>query len=57
MKQLGLAFLAGLAGALGFEPVGYWTLTILALAGLLLLVERAPSLRAALARGWGFGLG
>ena len=57
MKQFGLAFLAGLAGALGFEPVGLWPVTILALAGLLLLVERAPSLRAALARGWGFGLG
>ncbi len=57
MKQIGLAFLAGLAGAFGFEPVGHWPLTILALAGLLLLVERAPSLRAALARGWWFGLG
>ena len=57
MKLLGLSFLAGAAGALGFEPVGLWPLTVLALTGLLLLVERAPSLRAALARGWGFGLG
>ncbi|HWT13085.1 MAG TPA: apolipoprotein N-acyltransferase [Allosphingosinicella sp.] len=49
--------LAGAAGALGFEPVGLWPLTVLALAALLWLVERAPSLRAALARGWWFGVG
>jgi apolipoprotein N-acyltransferase len=57
MMPLVLAFLAGLTGALGFEPVGLWPLTIFAFAGLIWLVERAPSLRSALARGWWFGVG
>ena len=50
-------FLAGLVGALGFAPLGLWPLTILAFAALLWLIERAPSLRSALARGWWFGVG
>ena len=57
MKFLGLAFLAGLVGALGFQPLALWPLTILAFAALLWLVEQAPSLRSALARGWWFGFG
>src|SRR3954469_20479250 len=57
MKSLGLAFVAGVAGALGFAPLGLWPLTILAFAALLWLVEAAPSLRSALARGWWFGVG
>src|SRR4051812_12625538 len=57
MKSLGLAFVAGVAGALGFAPLGLWPLTILAFAALLGLVEAAPSLRSALARGWWFGVG
>ena len=57
MKFLGLSFLLGLLSATGFQPLGLWPLTILAFAGLLLLIERAPSLRAALARGWWFGMG
>ncbi len=57
MKSLGLAFLAGLVSALGFAPLGLWPLTILAFAALLWLVEGAPKLRSALARGWWFGLG
>ena len=57
MKYLGLSFLAGLLSALGFEPVGWWPLTIVAFAALLWLVERAPTLRTALALGWWFGLG
>ena len=57
MKFLGLAFLAGLVSALGFAPLGLWPLTILAFAALLRLVEPAPSLRSALARGWWFGVG
>ena len=57
MKFLGLAFLAGLVSALGFAPLGLWPLTILAYAALLRLVEPAPSLRSALARGWWFGVG
>ena len=57
MKFLGFAFLAGLASALGFEPVGLWPLTLLAFMACLWLVERAPDLRSALARGWWFGFG
>ena len=57
MKSLGLAFLAGLVGALGFQPLALWPLAILAFAALLWLIEQAPSLRSALARGWWFGFG
>ncbi|HTU11270.1 MAG TPA: apolipoprotein N-acyltransferase [Allosphingosinicella sp.] len=57
MKSLGLSFLLGLVSATGFQPLGLWPLTILAFTGLLLLIERAPSLRSALARGWWFGMG
>src|SRR5688572_9150938 len=57
MKFLAFAFVAGLVGALGFEPVGLWPLTLLSFAFLLWLVERAPGLRSALARGWWFGFG
>jgi apolipoprotein N-acyltransferase len=57
MKFLGLSLLAGLISALGFAPLGLWPLTILAFAGLLWLIEGAPRLRSALARGWWFGVG
>lgn len=57
MKPLGLAFLAGLVSACGFAPLGLWPLTLAAFAALLWLIEGAPSLRSALARGWWFGFG
>ena len=57
MKFLLLSFLAGLVAALGFEPLGIWVATLVGFAGLLWLVEQAPSLRSALARGWWFGVG
>ncbi|MGZ8311407.1 MAG: apolipoprotein N-acyltransferase [Allosphingosinicella sp.] len=57
MKFLGFSLVAGLVAALGFQPVGWWPLTIAAFAALLWLVEQAPTLRAALARGWWFGVG
>ncbi len=57
MKFLALSLLAGLVSALGFEPLGLWPLTLLGFAGLLWLVETAPRLRSALARGWWFGVG
>jgi len=57
MKFLGLALLAGLVSALGFAPLDLWPLTLFAFAALLWLIETAPSLRAALARGWWFGAG
>src|SRR6185295_16220125 len=57
MKFLGLAFLAGLVSALGFAPLGLWPVMLLGFAALLWLLEQAPSLRSALARGWWFGMG
>jgi apolipoprotein N-acyltransferase len=57
MKFLGLSLLAGLVSATGFAPLGFWPLTLAAFAGLLWLIETAPSLRSALARGWWFGVG
>ncbi|HLL31634.1 MAG TPA: apolipoprotein N-acyltransferase [Allosphingosinicella sp.] len=57
MKPLAIAFLAGLAAACGFQPLGLWPLTLAAFAVLLWLVRSAPGLRGALARGWWFGAG
>jgi apolipoprotein N-acyltransferase len=57
MKFLGFAFVAGLVSALGFAPLGWWPLTIGGVAVLVALVRGAPTLRAALARGWWFGFG
>ncbi|HEX8308432.1 MAG TPA: apolipoprotein N-acyltransferase [Allosphingosinicella sp.] len=57
MKPLALSFLAGLVAACGFEPIGLWPLTPAAFAFLLWLIRQAPGLRAALARGWWFGVG
>ena len=57
MKFLGASFLLGLVSATGFQPLGLWPFTILAFTGLILLIEQAPSMRAALARGWWFGMG
>jgi apolipoprotein N-acyltransferase len=57
MKALGLSFLLGLVSATGFQPFGLWPFTILAFTGLLILIEQAPGMRSALARGWWFGMG
>jgi apolipoprotein N-acyltransferase len=57
MKFLFLSLFAGLVAACGFEPFGLWPLTLVAFAGLMQLVARAPTLRNALARGWWFGMG
>lgn len=57
MKFLGFSFLAGLASALGFAPLGMGLVTLVAFAFLIVAVEAAPTLRSALARGWWFGLG
>lgn len=47
----------GALAALGFAPWGWWPLTLIGLAAWLFVVHDAGSLRAALARGWWFGLG
>ncbi len=52
-----LALLAGLTSALGFAPLGWWPVTLAALALWLWLVHRAPTLRSALWRSWLFGAG
>ncbi len=57
MKFLLLCLIAGLVSALGFEPLGLWPLTLAGFAFLLWAVERAPSLRSALALGYWFGVG
>ncbi len=57
LQRLALAFAAGLISALGFAPVEAWPLTVIGLAGLLLLIGPVPRMRTALATGWWFGLG
>lgn len=51
------ALALGLVSALGFEPVGLWPLTLIALTALMALLARAPSRRAAFLLGWSFGFG
>ena len=51
------ALVLGVASAFAFEPVGWWPLMPVAIAGLCELLLRAPSLRRALLIGWLFGLG
>lgn len=51
------AFALGLLSSTGFAPLQFWPITILCLALLLALVERAAELRQALLRGWWFGVG
>ena len=57
VKFLLLSFLAGVVAACGFQPIGLWPLTLVALAAWMWLVWKAPRLRTALARGWWFGVG
>jgi apolipoprotein N-acyltransferase len=57
VKPLLFAFLAGVAAAAGFQPLGLWPLALAAFAMLIGLVDQAPALRSALLRGWLFGLG
>ncbi len=52
-----LALAAGLASAAGFAPLGWWPLTLGALAGLIALLHAAPTGHAAFLRGWLFGVG
>ena len=57
MKLLLASFLLGILSACGFAPWSLWPLTLVAFAGLIYLIDRAPSLRSALARGYWFGVG
>lgn len=47
----------GVVSALGFEPLALWPLTLLAVAGLLVLLVAAPSRKSAFLLGWSFGFG
>ena len=53
----GLALLLGLMSATGFAPLNLWPLTLLALAGWMLLVARSPRGARAFGIGWAFGVG
>jgi apolipoprotein N-acyltransferase len=56
-RPLLAALLLGALAACGFAPLQIWWLTIGCFAAWMLLVHRAPTLRAALWRGWVFGVG
>lgn len=57
MRSWLVALVLGGASATGFAPLNWWLVTILCFAGLIALIERAPTLRKALVTGWWFGLG
>jgi apolipoprotein N-acyltransferase len=52
-----VALLLGVVAATGFRPLSLWPLALLAIGGLLILVERAPDWRRAAQLGWIFGVG
>ena len=52
-----LSLLLGALAACGFEPLALWPLTLACLAAWMLLVHQVPTVRAALWRGWAFGVG
>jgi apolipoprotein N-acyltransferase len=56
-RWLLIALVLGGASALGFAPLGWWPLTLLAFAGLIWLVAQAATLKSAFARGYWFGIG
>lgn len=51
------SLLLGAAAATGFAPLDWWPLTLLALAGWMIVVARARTQGQALWRGWLFGVG
>ncbi len=52
-----IAFIVGAIAATGFFPLSYWSLTVIGLAVLMALTQRAPTWRAAAGRGWWWGWG
>ncbi|MET0360632.1 MAG: apolipoprotein N-acyltransferase [Sphingobium sp.] len=57
VRPFPVTVLAGALSAFGFAPWGLWPVTILSLALLLALLDRAPSGKAAFALGYGYALG
>jgi apolipoprotein N-acyltransferase len=51
------ALVLGALAACGFAPLGWWPLTLLAVAGLMALTAQAPTWQRAVLTGWLFGLG
>ena len=51
------ALVLGALAATGFQPLGLWPLTLLAMAGLFALVRNAPAWKQAALIGWWFGVG
>jgi len=51
------ALVFGVAAATGFPPIGFWPVTLIAMAGYAWLVFHAPNWKAAGLRGWFFGMG
>lgn len=51
------ALALGMLAALGFEPLGLWPLTLMAVAGLIALLRQASHRKAAFQLGWLFGWG
>jgi apolipoprotein N-acyltransferase len=56
-RPLLTAFAAGLLSATGFAPLDWWPVALPCFAVLLHLTHEAPTLKAALLRGWVFGVG
>ncbi|WP_245739193.1 apolipoprotein N-acyltransferase [Sphingomonas rubra] len=63
IRRLALRFpafsclLLGAVAACGFAPLSWWPLTLAGLAAWMALIHAAPTFRAALWRGWMFGVG
>src|SRR3982751_904782 len=57
MLYLLYAFMGGAVSAFAFEPVGWWPLLLIAIAGMCELLDRSKSLGRSLLIGWAFGLG
>jgi hypothetical protein len=53
----GAALLLGIASVFGFAPFGAWAVSLLALAGLFVLWQRAATPRAAAWLGYAYGIG
>ncbi len=56
-RRAALAFGLGMVAALGQAPLGFWWATILALSGLILVLQRVPDRRGAFLTGWLAGAG
>ena len=56
-RAIGLSLLLGALAACGFAPLELWPLTLASFAAWIALVHAAPSFRAALIRGYAFGVG